>query len=182
MLSWTELFLGRADQAAARTEATLAYAREVGHAFSLTWVMIVVASIEHYWCHWQVQQDQAHSADTLAAENGFAELSCWARAFEGHALFVQGQCNEGIAEMVDAVREYRQLGALSSLTIISAPLIDAYTKVSQAKNAQELLAGAVSNAQPWDEAELLRLKGNLYLARPVPPQREAETCFRRSND
>ncbi|MBV8360814.1 MAG: tetratricopeptide repeat protein [Deltaproteobacteria bacterium] len=180
MLSWIELFLGRADQAATRTEATLAYAREVGHAFSLACAMFLVAWIERYWGRWQVQQKLAHSADTLAAENGFAEISYWARGVEGNALFVQGQCDEGITEMAEAVREYRRLGALSSLTIISEPLIDAYTKVGQTEDAQELLAEAMINVQPWNEAELLRLKGNLCLAQPVPDQREAESCFRRS--
>jgi tetratricopeptide (TPR) repeat protein len=180
MLAWNELLLGRADQAAARAEATLAYAREVGHALSLTWVMIVVAWIEHCWGRWRVQQELAHSADMLAAENGLAEMSSWARGFEGRALFAQGRCDEGIAEMAEAVREDRRLGALSNLTIISMPLIDAYTQVGQTAEAQELLAEAVSNAQPGDEAELLRLKGNLCLAQRVPDPREAEMCFRRS--
>jgi len=180
MLSWIELFLGRADQAATRTEATLAYAREVGHAFSLACAMFLVAWIERYWGRWQVQQKLAHSADTLAAQNGFAEISCWARGVEGHALFAQGRRDEGIAEMAEALREYRQLGALSNLTDISMPLIDAYMKVGQTEHAQELLAEAVSNAQPWNDAELLRLKGNLCLAQPVPDPQEAETCFRRS--
>jgi class 3 adenylate cyclase/tetratricopeptide (TPR) repeat protein len=180
MLSWTELFLGRADQAATRIEATLAYAREVGHAFSLDFAMWTVVWIEHYRGGWQVLQETAHAAIMLAAENGFAELSCWARGIEGYALFAQGQCDEGIAETAEAVREDRRLGALSNLTFISAPLIDVYTQVGQIEDAQELLAEAVINAQPWNDAELLRLKGNLCLAQPVPDRREAETCFRRS--
>jgi hypothetical protein len=129
--------------------ATLAYAREVGHAFSLAFAMFSAAWIEHFRGRWQVQQELAHSADMLAAENGFAEQSCFARGMEGHALFAQGQRDEGIAEMAEALREERRLGALSNLTNISAPLIDAYTKVGQTEDAQELLAEAVSNAQPW---------------------------------
>jgi predicted ATPase/class 3 adenylate cyclase len=180
MLSWIELFLGRADQAATRAQATLTYARELGHAFSLTFAMFSAAWIEHYRGRWQIQQELAHSAVTLAAENEFAEISCFARGMEGHALIAQGQRGEGIAEMAEALCEYRRLGALSNLTNISVTLIDAYTKVGQTEEAQELLAEAVSNAQPWDEAELLRLKGKLCLAQPVPDPREAETCFRRS--
>jgi tetratricopeptide (TPR) repeat protein len=180
MLFWIELFLGRADQAVTRTEATLAYARELGHAFSLAFATFSAAWIEHYCDRWQVQQELAHSADTLAAENGFAEISCFARGMEGHALFAQGRCDEGIAEMAEALHEYRPLGALSNLTNISVTLIDAYTKVGQTADAQELLAEAMSNAQPGYEAELLWLEGNLYLAQPVPDPREAEPCFRRS--
>jgi class 3 adenylate cyclase/tetratricopeptide (TPR) repeat protein len=180
MLSWLELFLGRADQAAIRAEAALAYARELGHAFSLAFAMFSEAWIEHYYGRWQVQQELAHSADTLAVQNGFAEISCFAMGVEGHALFAQGQCDEGIAKMAEALPEERRLGALSNLTNISEPLIDAYTKVGQTANAQELLAEAVSNGQPCYEAELLRLKGNLCLAQPMPDRREAEACFRRS--
>jgi tetratricopeptide (TPR) repeat protein len=180
LLCWIEFSLGRADQAATRIKATLAYAREVGHAFSLDFAMWTVAWIEYYRGGWQVLQETARATITLAAENGFAELSCWARGIEGYALFAQRQCDEGIAETAEAVREDRRLGALSNLTFISAPLIDAYTKVGQTAEAQELLAEAMSNAQPWDEAELFRLKGNLCLAQPVPDSREAETCFRRS--
>jgi class 3 adenylate cyclase/tetratricopeptide (TPR) repeat protein len=180
MLCWIEVFLGQADQAVTRTEATFAYAREIGHALSLAYEMFSRAWIEHYRGRWQVQQELAHSLDTLAAENGFAELSGWARGLEGHALFAQGRRDEGIDEMADAVREYRLLGALNNLTIISMPLIGAYTKVGQPENAQELLTEAMSNAEPWNEAELLKLQGNLCLAQPVPDPAEAETCFRRS--
>ena len=80
---------------------------------------------------------------------------------EGYALFAQGRRDEGIAKTAEAVREDRRLGALSNLTFISEPLIDAYTTIGRTAEAQELLAEAMSNAQPWDEAELLRLKGNL---------------------
>ena len=80
MLCWIELFLGRADQAATRAEETLAYAHEVGHAFSLAFAMFSRAWIEHYCGRWQVQQELARSALKLATANGFAELSCWARA------------------------------------------------------------------------------------------------------
>jgi tetratricopeptide (TPR) repeat protein len=148
MLSWIELSLGRADQAVTRAKATLAYSRELGHAYYLAFAMYMVAWFEHYCGRWQVQQETAHAAITLAAENGFAEISCWARAAEGHALFVQGQSDEGIAEVAEAVREYRRLGALTNLVFISELLIDAYTKVGQTEDAQELLAEAMRNAQP----------------------------------
>jgi tetratricopeptide (TPR) repeat protein len=182
ILSWTELFLGRADRAATRAQATLAYAREVGHAFSIGYAMFGAAWMQQYWSRWQVQQELARSTDRLAVENRFAELSCWARAVEGHALFAQGRPGEGIGKMAEALREDRRLGALSNLTIISFLLIDAYTKVGQTEKANELLAEGESNAQPVMEAELLRLKGNLLLAQPVPNQQDAETCFRRSID
>jgi pentatricopeptide repeat protein len=117
---------------------------------------------------------------TLAAENGFVEILCWARGIEGYALFAQGRSDEGLAETAEAVCEDRRLGALSNLTFISAPLIDAYTKVGQIEDARELLAEAVSNAQPWNAPELLTLKGNLCLAQPVPDPWKAETCFHRS--
>jgi len=180
MLCWIELSLGRADQAVTRTEATLTYAREVGHAFSLAYAMFAAVWVERYCGRWQILEELAQSAVTLAAENGFAEISCWARAFEGHALFAQGQCDEGIAELAEAVREYRRLGALSNLIFISELLIDAYTKIGETADAQELLAEALSNAHPCYEAELLRLKGNLCLAQPVPNPREAGMRFRRS--
>jgi hypothetical protein len=59
-------------------------------------------------------------------------------------------------------------------------LIDAYTKVGRTAEALELAAEESSNVQPWDQAEALRLGGNLLLAQPVPDQHEAETCFRQS--
>jgi predicted ATPase len=82
--------------------------------------------------------------------------------------------------MADALRDARLLGELSNLTFISENLIDAYTKVGQTEDAQELLAETMSNAQPGYEAELLRLKGNLCLAQSVLDPVEAETRFRRS--
>jgi class 3 adenylate cyclase/tetratricopeptide (TPR) repeat protein len=180
VLSWAELFLGRADQALTRATATLAYAREVGHAYSVAFAMAMLSWVERSRGGWEAEQEMAHSAVTLATENGFAEVSCLAMMLEGYALFVQGKPEEGIREMAEAAREYRLLGALSNLALISEMLIDSYTKVGRTDDARELLAEASSNVQPWNEAELLMLRGNLFMAQPVPDPQEAETCLRRS--
>jgi pentatricopeptide repeat protein len=142
--------------------------------------MAMLSWVERSRGGWEAEQEMAHSAVTLATENGFAEVSCLAMMLEGYALFVQGKPEEGIREMAEAAREYRLLGALSNLALISEMLIDSYTKVGRTDDARELLAEASSNVQPWNEAELLMLRGNLFMAQPVPDPQEAETCLRRS--
>jgi class 3 adenylate cyclase/tetratricopeptide (TPR) repeat protein len=180
LLSLTELYLGRAGEAATHANATLAYARELGHAFSLALAMAMLSWVEGVRGNWETQQQIAHSALTQAGENGFAEVSCFAKIFEGYALFAQGRYEEGIAEMAEAVHEYRLLGASSNLTLISELLIDAYTKIGRTEDALELLEESTRNTQPFHDAELLRLKGDLFMAQPVPDPNEAETCFRQS--
>ena len=180
LLGLVEHGLGLIDHAAALREAAVKYARELGHIYSLGLAMMGAAWAEHWGGKPQVQQEIAHSGLALAVENGLAEMSCWMRGLEGHALFAQEKCDDGISELDEALRDYRQLGASANLAILFDMLIDAYTKVGRIDEARELLAEAWRNTQPWSAAELLRLRGNLFLAQAVAVPAEAESSFRQS--
>jgi pentatricopeptide repeat protein len=180
LLGLVEHELGLIDQAGARLEAAVQYARELGHIYSLGFAMMGAAWVEHLGGKPQVQQEIAHSGLVLAVEHGFAEMSCWMRGLEGHALFAQGRCDEGISELDEALRDYHVLGASANLAVLFDMLIDGYTNLGRIDEARELLVEALRKTQPWSEPELLRLRGNLFLAQAVAVRGEAESSFRQS--
>jgi tetratricopeptide (TPR) repeat protein len=124
-LSLCEFIVGLVDQAATRAEATIAHAREVGHAYSLAFALVAAAGVASWRGEWPLQQELGREAAAVAVEHGFSEMEFWAKGVKSDALFAQGRVDEGINEMAEAARESPLSGASSNAWFTSESLIDA---------------------------------------------------------
>src|SRR5262245_10111915 len=72
----------------------------------------------------------------------------------------------------------------AGVTVAEYPtrLGEAYGRIGQADEGLRLLdeALAVSDKDPWYEAEMHRIKGELLLRQPVPDVPQAEVCFQQA--
>ena len=76
----------------------------------------------------------------------------------------------------------RAEGAGVTLAEFPARLGEAYGRIGQAEEGLRLLAEALAvvDKDPWYEAEMHRIKGELLLRQPVPDAPQAEACFQQA--
>ena len=135
----------------------------------------------------------------LAREQGFSVWLGWGLPLRGWALAMQGQGEEGIAQIHEGMAAYRAAGAEMGRTYFLALLADAYRKMGRVEEGlialTEGLAIVEKTGERLYEAELHRLKGQLTLQKfqvssskfQVPStqhqtpstqaEAEAEACF-----
>jgi predicted ATPase len=104
----------------------------------------------------------------LSSEHGFPYCLSLSRVLQGWALAEQGRSEEGIAQMLQGVADYRATAAELNQPYLLALLAETYGKTGRAGEAlalvTEVLTAVQKNGQHFYEAELYRLKGELLLS------------------
>jgi predicted ATPase len=185
VLSQALLALGYPEEALARVDEALAYARELAH--PNTMALALWAGCRS--CSVRLRQSRdaqamAEALITLATEQGFPEWSAVGRVTRGWALAEGGRTEEGIGEIRRGLADYMATGAELWSPDFLALLAEAHGRAGQAAVGISVLADAFARLErgqaPWITSDLHRLKGELLLALPEPDPVEAEACFRRA--
>jgi len=104
----------------------------------------------------------------------------------GWALTMQGQEGEGMAQMHHGLTAWRAMGIEAGLPYWLAMLAEAYGSTGQVEAGRGVLAEALTlvdtTEERWWEAELHRLKGELWLALSTDNAAKAEICFHQALD
>jgi tetratricopeptide (TPR) repeat protein len=159
--------LGYPDQALQRVQESLAQAHESAHPFGVAYVLVLAGWLHQFRREEHAVQKWAEAAITLAAEQGFPEPLAWGTIQRGWALAIQGQAEEGIAQIQQGLDILRKIGSRSMLPYLLALLAEAYENAGQAEEGvaalDEALSIAQSSGERQYEADLYRLKGELTL-------------------
>jgi tetratricopeptide (TPR) repeat protein len=179
--------LGRVTDAAKSVEEGLRRTRDSRHLFSLGCALVIGAgelSLERR------QPDIAcvrcEEVIALSEENGFAEWLPWGRFIHGWALFELGQVSQGLLEMEAGLAGFDRLGGVPRQQywiVVRARALAMIGRVDEALlKINQALAHIECTGDTADQAEMLRLKGEvLMMYRPSEPA-EAEKCFRQARD
>ena len=110
----------------------------------------------------------------------------WGASFRGWALALQGQGEEGIAQIRQGIATCRATGAEVVVPYFYTMLAEASAHLGHPADGLQALAEAHAlveqHEERWWEAEVCRLRGVLLLQQPGTSQAEAETCFRQALD
>jgi predicted ATPase len=127
---------------------------------------------------------RAEAAIGLSIENHFPFWLVSARILRGWALAEEGRVAEGILQIRQGVSDWQAQGSVVGHHYFLALLADAYRKAGQAEEGLDVIAEALSTISDIGglvEAELYRLKGELWLIRSVSgTEVEAEGCFQQA--
>ena len=108
----------------------------------------------------------------------------WGGTFRGWALALQGEGEEGIAQLRESLAALRDLGQETALTQYLAMLADAYGAGSQPEDGLQVLTEALElvdeNGERAYEAELYRLEGELSLQGKETQTEAAEVSFQKA--
>jgi predicted ATPase len=180
-MAQTLWMLGYPDQALTRMHEMLTYAQESSHPFSLARALYFAAWLHQFRRERAAAQGRAEAALALMTEHGFRSNLGYATLARGWALAVQGQREDGIAQMHQGLAAERAMGAMLGESWSLAPLAEAYGADDQAEEGLRLLAEALAwvdtTGEHFYEAEVYRLMGELLLRQAVPDEPQAEGCF-----
>ena len=176
---WT---LGYADQAVQLGDRAIEVARATAHAPSIAEALTWRAEIALVRREAREVGERAVTALEPAIESGLPLWIGIATTLHGWALGAQGQHAEGLARMHEGLAVMARTGDRLLRFYFLASLAEALGQAGQPEAALSALEQAIqgyrgSGATHWN-AELLRLKGELLLARDRADAAATEACFR----
>jgi adenylate cyclase len=179
-LSCVLQLLGRSAEAVALAEEGLRHAREVKNLFSLGHGEAVMSWLHQYRREPEITRTHADAGLALAEEHGFPEWMIWGIFHRGWASSELGEVEKGVAEMEEGIAGFGRLGGVPRKQFARAMLAQGYQRLGHHDQAlaifEQGLAHVERSGEMIDTAEILRLKGELLLARDDLPD-EAERCF-----
>ncbi len=180
-LAWALWLLGHPDQALKRSQEALILAEELSHPFSIVFALNFAAVLHRFRHERQAAKERSEAVIALSTEHGFPFWIAGATILQGWALAMEGETEEGIAQMRQGLAAWQATGAEVGVPHYLAMLAEAYGHAGQAEEGLSALAEALASVdntgqRSW-EAELYRLKGELLLMQGAA-EAEAEACFR----
>jgi class 3 adenylate cyclase/predicted ATPase len=186
-VAWPLWQLGYPDQALTRSNEAITLAQELSHPYSLAAALDYAAFVHCYRREGHAAQERAEAGMALANEKGFPLYVALGMFMRGWALAVQGQGEEGIAQLHQGLAAFRAVGLELGRSWHLALLAEAYGEVGQTAAGLTVLAEALAvvdktGEERYWEAELHRLKGELLLVLSTDNTTEAEACFHQALD
>ncbi len=182
--AWTLWLLGYPDQALQKSQEALTLIQELSHPFSLASALDFTALLHQFRREAHQAQEQSETAMALCTEQRITVYLEMGRIIRGWALALQGQGEEGMAEMHQGVAAFRATGAALWVPNFLAMLAEAFGKEGQAEEGLEVIDEALGiidkTEERYYEAELHRLKGELLLQQFVSNTLQAETSFQQA--
>jgi predicted ATPase len=173
--------LGYPDQALQRGHEALTLMQGLSHPFSQAFALNMAARLSSLRREWQVVQERNEELMALSTAHGFAQMVTSGMRVRGLVLFMNGQEEEGLANMRQGMDAYQAIGAVLTRIPSLALLGEAYGKRGQPEEGLCILVEALTLVEKigmyYCEAELHRLKGELLLQQSSDNYTEAESCF-----
>jgi predicted ATPase len=181
-LSLALLSLGHPDQARARAEDAVAWARELAHPSSVAHALCGACFTYQRLGQRTEARAEAERLIRFAMEQGFPLWGSAGTAIHGWALADAGQTEEGIEAIRRGLAEYTATGAELWLPDFLALHAEAALRAGQAEAGLGLVAEALDRVarggRRWIVPELHRLRGELLLTPPEADASGALACFR----
>jgi class 3 adenylate cyclase/predicted ATPase len=178
--------LGHPAQALARLHESLALAHELSHPFSLASARWLAAWVTQLRRDVPATYEHAEAAVALSTEQGFPQWAALGMSVRGWALAMQGQGEEGIAQVRQGIAAWRATGAALTIPYLCTLLAEVSAHLGRTEDGLQALAEAHTlveqHEERWWEAEICRLRGVLLLRQPGTPHVEAETWLQRALD
>ena len=183
MILW---MLGYPTQALARLHEALAWPHELSHPFSLAVGRCLAATASQFRRDVPAAHEHAEAAVALATEHGIPQWAAYGTSLCGWALAMQGQGEEGLAQIRQGIAAWRATGAAVFVPYLSTLLADVSAHLGHTEDGLQALAEANTLVEQHEEryweAEVARLRGVLLLRQTGTPQAEAETWLQRALD
>jgi predicted ATPase len=178
--------LGYPAQALADIHEALALAQELSHPYNLAFARVWAAFVSQV--RWDVPavHEQAAAAVALSTAQDFPQWAALGTSLRGWALAMQGQGEEGMAQVRQGIAAWRATGAALHVPYLCTMLAEVADHLGHPEDSLQALAEAHTlveqHEERWWAAEVARLRGVLLLRQPGTPQAEAETRLRRALD
>jgi predicted ATPase len=178
--------LGYPEQALAHLHDALTLAHELSHSFSLAFAWCWAAIVSQCRRDVSAVYEHAEAAVALATEQGFPQWAAEGTSLRGWALAMQGQGEEGLAQVRQGIAAWRATGAALLVPYFCTVLAEVSGHLGHTEDGLQALAEAHTlveqHDERWWEAEIYRLRGVLLLRQTGTSQAEAEAWLQRALD
>jgi predicted ATPase len=178
--------LGYPEQALTRLRETLTLAHTLSHPYSLAYARCFAAFVAQCRRDVLAVHEQAEAAVALATAQGFAQWVAVGTSLRGWALTMQGQGEEGLAQVREGIAAFQATGAAINVPYYCTMLAEVADHLGHPEDGLQALAEAHTlleqHEERWWEAEVYRLRGVLLLRCPVVQPEEAEAWLQRALD
>jgi predicted ATPase len=179
--SWALLFLGHPDRAAARSEEAIAHVRAISQPYRLAVALYGASMVYAFRSDWEVCEHRAEESITISERHAFPMYAGAGKALRALAR-ASTRGEDTLAAAVEgfsaAARTGQQSGAPAFLWILACIHRATCSEAAALGVVEQALAAGERLGQPFFDAELLRLKGDLRLCLPDPREQEVEDLFR----
>jgi predicted ATPase len=175
--------LGYPDQAQQCNTEAVALARCVQHPFCRAIALAFAFFVGYFRSDGAVARAWAEEMLTLASEQGFAHWQAEGMILRGWAMARQGYLQEGQEQLAQGLAAWQAIGAGLLRAYWLALLAEIQWWAGQYDAGLHTVAEALTvgahNHEPWWDAQLYTLQGELLLARQgtTSPPDEVEACF-----
>jgi class 3 adenylate cyclase/predicted ATPase len=178
--------LGYPEQALARLHDALGLAHELSHPFNLIHARCLAGFVSQFRRDVPAVYEYAEAAVALSTEQGFPLFVAWGTSLRGWALAMQGQGEEGLAQVRQGIASFRATGAALLVPYFCTMLAEVSAHLGHTEDGLQALAEAHTpmeqHEERWWEAEVYHLRGVLLLRKDVAQQEEAEAWLQRALD
>jgi TOMM system kinase/cyclase fusion protein len=178
--------MGYPDQALAHINDAPTLAHELSHPFSLAWARCWAAFVSQFRRDVLAVHEQAEAAVALSTAQGFPLWAAHGTSLRGWARAMQGQGEEGMAQVRQGIAAVRATGAALFVPYYCTVLAEVCDHLGHTEDGLQALAEAYTlveqQEERWWEAEVCRLRGVLLRKHPGTPQAEAEAWLQRALD
>jgi predicted ATPase len=173
--------LGYSDQALKLAREACELARTIGHPFSLEHAIDFAAYLSHYCRLGEELKIWGEEEMAVATEQGFPFWHALGTLHKGAGMLLQGRREEALPLLLKGFNGFRATGAEIRVPSYLGMLGDTYTQLARFEDAHRVLSEGLAVAEKNDdrchEAELHRLRGELFLAESPDRLSDAENCF-----
>jgi predicted ATPase len=159
--------LGYPEQALTRIHEALALAHALLHPYSLGFARCVAAFVSQFRRDVSAVHKHAEAAVTLSTEQGFPQWAAMGTSLRGWALAMQGQGEEGIAQLRQGITVYQATEAALYVPYFFTVLAEICDYLGHPEDGLQALVEAHTlveqHEERWWEAEACRLRGVLLL-------------------
>src|SRR5262249_5193646 len=178
--------LGYPEQALARLHDALALAHELSHPYWLAYGRYWAAMVSQWRRDVPAVHEHAEAAVALSTAQGFPLWAAQGTSLRGWALAMQGQGEEGLAQVHQGITAFRATGAALHVPYLCTVLAEVCDHLGRVEDGLQVLAEAHTlveqHEERWWEAEVCRLRDVLILRQTGTSQAEAEAWLQRALD
>jgi predicted ATPase len=181
--SWCLWLLGYPDRAEKQMETALSHARKIGHPHTLAFALTGAIVMQWFLRNREGIDRYVDELGPISYENGFIFFIGHVLIYQGEKKTLEGEVEEGIAQMWEGVATIRATGSETCLTRLQARMGDACLQAGEIEEGLRAVGEGLGFKDRFEElymeAELLRLKGELLRLKGAD-EREAEECFQKA--
>lgn len=174
--SWALWYLGYPDRSGKSADDSVSLARKLDHPHSITFAITFDIVARIYRGKFQGIKEMAEELIQLSAEKGFIYWEMHGVFYYGYMQSLEGQLEEGIAKMHQALDTLQAIGAGTCFTRLYTRIMEAHIQAGQSEEGLAIYDKAMEVLHRYDElyceAELYRLKGELLLMGTEEEKRE----------